>query len=104
MASAFTLTLAYLGERCSKEDAAGALAAYVTGGVASNLIGRLCAATVASYVGAASTFYFFALLNLAGAALAFGSLTGMAPMAETGMAGRRAWAAWAAHLKDPRLV
>ncbi|MGQ0587979.1 MAG: MFS transporter [Sphingosinicella sp.] len=48
MASAFTLTLAYLGERCSTEDAAGALAAYVTGGVASNLIGRLCAATVAS--------------------------------------------------------
>ena len=52
MASAFTLTLAYLGERCSKADAAGALAAYVTGGVASNLVGRLCAATVASYAGA----------------------------------------------------
>lgn len=104
MASAFTLTLAYLGERCSKADAAGALAAYVTGGVASNLIGRLCAATVASYFGAASTFYFFALLNLAGAALAFVSLTGMAPTAETGTAGSRVWAAWAAHLKDARLA
>ncbi len=62
------LTLAYLGERCSKADAAGALAAYVTGGVASNLIGRLCAATVASFAGAEATFWFFAALNLAGAA------------------------------------
>ena len=81
MASAFTLTLAYLGERCSKADAAGALAAYVTGGVASNLVGRLCAATVASYAGAGATFYFFAALNLAGAALAYVALTGVRPMA-----------------------
>src|SRR5262245_66265367 len=41
MASAFTLTLAYLGEECSATDAAGAFAAYITGNVASNLIGRL---------------------------------------------------------------
>src|SRR6516164_9629956 len=40
MASAFTLTLAYLGEECSAADAAGAFAAYITGNVASNLIGR----------------------------------------------------------------
>ena len=75
MASAFTLTLAYLGERCSKADAAGALAAYVTGGVASNLVGRLAAASVASIAGAPATFYFFAALNLAGAALAAFALT-----------------------------
>src|SRR6516165_10731593 len=31
MASAFTLTLAYLGEECSAADAAGAFAAYITG-------------------------------------------------------------------------
>ncbi|HMF21485.1 MAG TPA: MFS transporter, partial [Pseudolabrys sp.] len=37
MASAFTLTLAYLGEECSATDAAGAFAAYITGNVASNL-------------------------------------------------------------------
>ena len=41
MASAFTLTLAYLGEECSAADAGGAFAAYITGNVASNLIGRL---------------------------------------------------------------
>jgi predicted MFS family arabinose efflux permease len=103
MASAFTLTLAYLGERCSKADAAGALAAYVTGGVASNLIGRLCAATVASFAGAGATFYFFALLNLAGAALACAALTGVKPMTAMAEPGRRLWSAWADHLGDPKL-
>ena len=44
MASAFTLTLAYLGEEYSAADAAGAFAAYITGNVASNLIGRLISA------------------------------------------------------------
>ena len=37
MASAFALTLAYLGEQCSSMDAGGAFAAYITGNVASNL-------------------------------------------------------------------
>lgn len=103
MASAFTLTLAYLGERCSKTDAAGALAAYVTGGVASNLVGRLCAATVASYAGAEATFYVFALLNLAGAALGYAALTGARPMTAMEAPGRRLWSAWADHLRDPSL-
>src|SRR5260370_31107330 len=41
MASAFALTLAYLGEQCSSMDAGGAFAAYITGNVPSNLIGPL---------------------------------------------------------------
>src|SRR3954464_10104198 len=44
MASAFALTLTYLGEQCSATDAGGAFAAYITGNVASNLIGRLISA------------------------------------------------------------
>src|SRR5260221_10036292 len=40
MAGAFTLTLTHLAERCEVRTA-NALAAYVTGVVASNLIGRL---------------------------------------------------------------
>jgi predicted MFS family arabinose efflux permease len=103
MASAFTLTLAYLGERCSKADAAGVLAAYVTGGVASNLIGRLCAATVASLAGPEATFWFFAVLNIAGAALAYVTLTGVQPMMAMAEPGRRLWSAWADHLSDPKL-
>src|SRR5207244_10555928 len=71
MASAFTLTLAYLGEECSAADAGGAFAAYITGNVASNLIGRLVSAAVADHLGLASNFYFFALLNLAGAVLVY---------------------------------
>ena len=51
MASAFTLTLAYLGEQCSAMDAGGAFAAYITGNVASNLIGRLISAAVADNSG-----------------------------------------------------
>jgi hypothetical protein len=71
MASAFTLTLAYLGEECSAADAGGAFAAYITGNVASNLVGRLVSAAVADHLGLASNFYFFAALNLAGAVLVY---------------------------------
>ena len=60
MASAFALTLAYLGEQCSSMDAGGAFAAYITGNVASNLIGRLVSAAVVDTFGLASNFYFFA--------------------------------------------
>ena len=48
MASAFTLTLAYLGEHFSTADAGTAFAAYITGNVASNLVGRLVSAAVAA--------------------------------------------------------
>jgi len=71
MASAFTLTLAYLGEQCSAMDADGAFAAYITGNVASNLVGRLIAAAVVDHFGLASNFYFFAAINLAGAVLVY---------------------------------
>jgi MFS transporter, YNFM family, putative membrane transport protein len=71
MASAFALTLAYLGEQCSSMDAGGAFAAYITGNVASNLIGRLVSAAVVDSFGLASNFYFFALLNLTGAVLVY---------------------------------
>ena len=78
MAGAFTLTLTHLAERCDVRTA-NALAAYVTGVVASNLIGRLTAAFVASLVGAEQSFLFFALLNLAGAALVSVALHRNAP-------------------------
>ena len=78
MAGAFTLTLTHLAERCEVRTA-HALAAYVTGIVASNLIGRLTAAFVASLVGAEQSFLFFALLNLAGAALVSVALHRNAP-------------------------
>ena len=80
MASAFTLTLAYLGEECSAMDAGGAFAAYITGNVASNLIGRLVSAGVADHLGLAANFYFFAALNLAGAVLVYFTIHGAAPM------------------------
>ena len=58
MASAFTLTLAYLGEQCSAIDASGAFAAYITGNVASNLIGRLISAAVADCIRTCWQFLF----------------------------------------------
>ena len=79
MASAFTLTLAYLAEHCSAENTAGAFAAYITGNVASNLFGRLMSAALADHLGLAANFYVFALLNLAGAALVYFSLGILAP-------------------------
>ena len=80
MASAFTLTLAYLGEQCSAMDAGGAFAAYITGNVASNLVGRLISAAVADHFGLASNFYFFAALNLAGAVLVYFTVAQRQPM------------------------
>jgi predicted MFS family arabinose efflux permease len=103
MASAFTLTLAYLGEECSAADAGGAFAAYITGNVASNLIGRLVSAAVADHLGLASNFYFFAALNLAGAALVYCTVAQSSPMMQMGPAVRSPFAAWIAHLRNPRL-
>ena len=84
MASAFTLTLAYLGEQCSAMDAGGAFAAYIAGNVASNLIGRLISAGLADSFGLAWNFYFFALLNLAGAFLVYFTIERVKPMHSTG--------------------
>jgi YNFM family putative membrane transporter len=100
MAGAFTLTLAHLAERCEVRTA-NALAAYVTGVVASNLVGRLTAALVASLVGAEQSFLFFALLNLAGAGLVSVALHRNAPEPMDRMA--RFWAAWLKHLASPAL-
>src|SRR5436305_2154755 len=80
MASAFALTLAYLGEQCSSVDAAGAFAAYITGNVASNLIGRLVSAAVVDTFGLAWNFYFFAALNLVGAILVYFTIARVKPM------------------------
>jgi YNFM family putative membrane transporter len=103
MASAFTLTLAYLGEECSATDAGGAFAAYITGNVASNLIGRLVSAAVADHFGLASNFYFFAALNLAGAVLVYFTIARSTPMEESGPMSHSPFAAWLEHLSNPRL-
>ena len=104
MATAFTLTLAALGEILSGDRAAGALAAYVTGNVASNLIGRLLAATAVDHAGLAGTFLLFAALNLAGAALVWTSghhAPGMADMVQ-GMA--RPWRAFRHQIARPEIL
>ena len=64
-------------------DAAGAFAAYITGNVASNLIGRLVSAALADHLGLAANFYFFALLNLAGAVLVYFTVHRAPPMHPT---------------------
>lgn len=103
MATAFTLTLTYLGERCTATGAATALAAYVTGGVASNLIGRLVAATIAGALGPSASFIVFAALNLAGAGLVAASLGAGAPMRSGPDQAVQLWAGWARHLRNPDL-
>jgi len=100
MAAAFTLTLTHLAERCERRTAA-ALAAYVTGVVASNLIGRLTATFVASLIGARSSFHFFAALNLAGALLVSIALSRNVP--DVKATRTRFWKPWAQHIADPAL-
>jgi len=103
MASAFTLTLAYLGEECSAADAGGAFAAYITGNVASNLVGRLVSAAVADHFGLASNFYFFAALNLIGAVLVYFTIARTKPMPADGTMAPSVFDAWRQHLGNPQL-
>ena len=103
MATAFTLTLAYLGEHYSAADAATAFAAYITGNVASNLIGRMLAAGVTDHFGLASNFYFFSVLNLLGAMLVFFTVEKTPPMKEVREKKRSPFAVWLDHLKNPAL-
>lgn len=109
MATAFTLTLAHLGEACTPRAAAGAFAAYIAGNVGANLLGRLAAASLAESAGLAGNFLAFAALNLAGAALVLAVLRPRqkAMMAHGMMGGHAApagpFAAWAHHLGNPAL-
>ena len=102
MASAFTLTLAYLGEECSATDAGGAFAAYITGNVASNLVGRLISAAVADHFGLAANFYFFSALNLAGAVLVYFTIRTTMPIFQD--AASKPLAIWSKHLRNPPLL
>jgi predicted MFS family arabinose efflux permease len=102
MATGFTLTMAYLAEQCTVTAGPRALAAYITGGVASNLVGRLIAGSVADHFGLATNFYVFAALNIVGAAVVYFGLKAHTAT----MAARRTgspFAAWAVHLRNPSL-
>jgi YNFM family putative membrane transporter len=100
MAAAFTLTLAYLGEACSVTDTGGAVAAYITGNVASNLIGRLASAGIADHLGLEVNFYFFAALNIAGAGLVHLTIHRTTPMHDDTPARPTDWLR---HFADPAL-
>ena len=104
MATAFTLMLAYLGEQSSAKDSAGAFAAYVTGNVASNLVGRLIAAAVADHFGLSATFHVLAALNLCGAALVYFTIDAAPKMraVTTSMGG--VFTAVGAHLRNKLLL
>lgn len=104
MAAAFTLTLAYLGEHPSAVDAATAAAAYITGNVASNFVGRLVSAAVADHLGLASNFYFFAALNFAGAILVYFTVERTRPAHCLGRTAESQFASWALHLRNPKLL
>jgi MFS transporter, YNFM family, putative membrane transport protein len=103
MATAFALTLAHLGEEYMAAAAAGAFAAYITGNVASNLVGRLISAALADHLGLATNFYVFALLNLAGAVLVYYTVHRAPRMPGSGTAPVSPLATWAMHLSNPPL-
>lgn len=103
MSTAFALTLAYLAEECDAADAASAFAAYITGNVASNLVGRFLAAAVADHLGVAVSFCVLAGLNLAGALLVSITLHRVKPMAIAGTAERWPFVVWREHLRNAPL-
>lgn len=99
MASAFALTLAYLGERMGSIAAALSFAAYITGNVGSNLIGRLISAGVADHFGLSANFMAFAALNLCGVLLVYFTVHDAPRPAGLGAHRPR----WRAQFADPRL-
>lgn len=103
MASAFTLTLAYLGEQYTPGQSASVFAAYITGNVASNLIGRLASATAADVLGVSESFYLFAGLNLAGAILVFFTIKRYEVMGMRGSTKVFSISALTLHLGNPAL-
>lgn len=100
MAAAFTLTMTYLSEQCDVTAAAGAMAAYVTGNVASNLFGRLLTASSADLFGIPGAFWTMAALNLLGALLA---VVFVGSSSDVKAQGEPPLAAWKAHLAEPGL-
>lgn len=102
MAAAFGLTLAHLGESFDERSTASVFAAYITGNVGSNLVGRLLAAAVAEHTGLSGAFLAFAGLNLAGALLAVAALA-ETKGSRTVAAQAGPMASWAGELLDPRL-
>lgn len=101
MAAAFTLTLTYLSEQCDVTAAGGAMAAYITGNVASNLFGRLLAVGAADHLGLVGSFWTFAALNLVGAAMAYALIGGKDTSPP--MRGGSPLEAWKLHLSHPAL-
>jgi predicted MFS family arabinose efflux permease len=103
MASAFTLTLAHFAERCNAHQMPRALAAYITGSVMANLLGRVVALHVAELFGLPATFLVLALLNATGALLAYLALTHVAPLPLLPRR-RDLLRAFALHLRNPALA
>ena len=103
MSTAFTLTMAYLAERFSTRQTTSALAAYVTGNVASNFFGRLMSAAVADTFGISTNFLTFAALNLIGAALVWFTLQKTSAMMRADAVGESARAAWKGPLGNAEL-
>ncbi|SON57744.1 Inner membrane transport protein YnfM [Hartmannibacter diazotrophicus] len=103
MSTAFTLTMAYLAEHFSAGMATGALAAYVTGNVASNFFGRLLSAAVADGYGLTTNFLVFAALNIAGAVMVRATLKKTEAMMMTDAASGPARGAWRGPLAHPQL-
>ena len=104
MSAAFTLTLTYLSEECSLTAVGGAMAAYITGNVASNLFGRLLASELAGNLGLAESFYGFAALNLAGAVAAYLYIGARDGHGHAPADGGSVVDAWKDHLTNGKLV
>src|SRR5947199_10575491 len=83
-------------------DSGGAFAAYITVIVDSNLVGRLVSAALVDTFGLAPNFYFFALLNLAGAVLVYFTIQHVKPM-HAMAAAQSPLAATIGHWRNPAL-
>ena len=103
MASAFGLTLAHLGESFTAEQSAGAFAAYITGNVASNLVGRFIAAAVVDHAGLAANFVVFAGLNIAGAALVYTTIKQVPMPKKSAIAAEVHPDPWWIHIKETEM-
>lgn len=104
MATAFGLMLAHLGEHLSAKNVTAAFAAYITGNVSSNLVGRFIAASVVDHISLEASFYVFASLNMIGAVLVWFTLKRAPHVNAYDKYNMTVAEAWRAHLRNRRLL
>jgi predicted MFS family arabinose efflux permease len=104
MGTAFAVSVAFIAEQWGPVGAAsGVMAAYVTGNIVGQMLGRMIAGAVAQMIGWPCVFLAFAAINLMGALVLWSKLPGGRPQRSPDLSATTIAGRLIAQLSDPRL-